>query len=107
VERIVEIVVEKPVIVHKYVEKEVQRVVEHGNEEIHVTRHTPSEASDVEARYIERGTREVEWVERATGEHPDDDIVGDESTVFRAREAYNVDPSDPNYREDDPRNRRP
>ena len=36
------------------------------------------------------GPREVEWVERATGEHPDDDIVGDESTVFRAREAYLV-----------------
>jgi hypothetical protein len=33
--------------------------------------------------------------------------VGDESTVFRAREAYNLDPSDPNYREDDPRHRRP
>jgi len=27
--------------------------------------------------------------------------------VFRAREAYNLDPSDPNYREDDPRHRRP
>jgi hypothetical protein len=95
------------VIVQKFVEREVQRVVEHGAEEIHVTRHTLSEASEVEARYIERGTREVEWVERATGEHPDDDIVGDESTVFRAREAYIIDPNDPNYREDDPRHRRP
>jgi hypothetical protein len=95
------------VIVHKYVEKEVQRVVEHGTEEIHVTRRVMGKATEVEAEYIERGTREVEWVERATGEHPDDDIVGDESTVFRAREAYNLDPSDPNYREDDPRHRRP
>jgi hypothetical protein len=58
-------------------------------------------ASEVEAKFIERGTREVEWVERTTGEHPDDDIVGDESTAFRAREAYIVDP-----KLDDPRNRR-
>jgi hypothetical protein len=70
-------------------------------------------ATEVEATFIERGTREVEWVDRTTGEHPDDDIVGDESTVFRAREAYVVDPSireddprHPNYREDDPRHRR-
>jgi len=113
VERIVEVVVEKPVIVHKYVEKLVERVVEHGADEVHVSRRAMGKATDVEATFIERGTREVEWVDRTTGEHPDDDIVGDESTVLGAREAYVVDPSireedprHPNYREDDPRHRR-
>ena len=106
VERIVEVVVEKPVIVRKFVEKSVERVVEHNDEEIHVTRHHLSKAGEVEAQFIERGSREVEWIERTTGEHPDDDIVGDESTVFRAREAYIADPTDPNYREDDPRHRK-
>jgi len=101
VEKIVEIVVEKPVIVHKYVEKRVERVVEHGADEVSVSRRLVGKASEVEAKFIDRGTREVEWVERTTGEHPDDDIVGDESTVFRAREAYIVDPQS-----DDPRNRR-
>ena len=114
VERIVEVVVEKPVIVHKYVEKEVQRVVEHGAEEVHTSRRVVGKATEVEAKSRARH-REVEWVERATGEHPDDDIVGDESVVFRAREAYLVDPgevyisdpeSDPCYRADDPRHRR-
>ena len=69
---------------------------------------------DRKAQFIEHGAREVEWVERTTGEHPDDDIVGDESTVFRARESYIVDtnepyiadPKDPRYRADDPRHRR-
>ena len=114
VERIVEVVIEKPVIVQKFVERSVERVVEHGDEEIHVTRHHLSKAGEVESQYIERGSREVEWVERSTGEHPDDDIVGDESTVFRASESYVVDPNepyisdpkDPRYRKDDTRHRR-
>jgi hypothetical protein len=114
VERIVEVVVEKPVIVQKFVEREVQRVVEHDADEVSVTRRTIGKATEVEARFIEHGTREVEWVERSTGEHPDDDIVGDESTVFRARVSYVVDPNevyisdpkDPRYRADDPRHRR-
>jgi hypothetical protein len=93
--------------VHKYVEKEVQRVVEHAAEEMHVTRRFMGKTEDVEAQFIERSTREVEWVERSTGEHPDDDIVGDESAVFRASETYIADPSDPRYRKDDPRHRRP
>ena len=102
VERIVEVVVEKPVIVHKYVEKRVERVVEHDADEVSVSRRSMGKATEVEATFIERGTREVEWVERSTGEHPDDDIVGDESVEFRARESYVVDP-----KSDDPRHRRP
>ena len=103
VEKIVEIVVEKPVIIHKYVEKPVERIVEHG-EEVTVSRRLMGKGAEVEAKFVEREARQVEWVERTTGEHPDDDIVGDESTAFRAREAYLV---DPNLREDDPRHRRP
>jgi len=101
VERIVEIVVEKPVIVHKYVERQVERVVEHGADEVTVSRRSVGKASEVQATFVDREAREVEWVERATGEHPDDDIVGDESTVFRASESYVVDP-----KSDDPRHRR-
>jgi len=101
VEKIVEIVVEKPVIVHKYVERQVERVVEHGADEVTVSRRSVGKASEVQATFVDREAREVEWVERATGEHPDDDIVGDESTVFRASESYVVDP-----KSDDPRHRR-
>ena len=103
VEKIVEIVVEKPVIVHKYVEKPVERIVEHG-EEITVARRFMGKTADVEARFVEREARQVDWVERTTGEHPDDDIVGDKSTAFRAREAYLVDPK---HAEDETRRRRP
>jgi hypothetical protein len=79
---------------------------------VHTSRRTIAKGAEVKAQYIEHGTREVEWVERSTGEHPDDDIVGDESTVFRASESYIVDepyiadPKDPRYRADDPRHRR-
>ncbi len=93
VEKIIEVVVEKPVIVHKFVEKPVERIVEHG-EEITVNRRLVGKASTVEAKFVEREARQVDWVERTTGEHPDDDIVGDQSVVFRAREAYLVDPKD-------------
>ncbi len=113
VEKIVEVIVEKPVIVHKFVEKPVEKIVEHG-EEIHVSRRIMGKTAEVKAEFIGQGIREVEWVERTTGEHPEDDIVGDESTVFRAREAYLAetdepyiaDPKDPRYRADDPRHRR-
>ena len=88
-------------IVHKYVEKPVERIVEHG-EEVTVNRRFVGKASEVQAKFVEREARQVEWVERTTGEHPHDDIVGDESAVFRAREAYIVDTKD-----DDPRRRRP
>ena len=102
VEKIVEVVVEKPVIVHKYVEKPVERVIEHGAE-ITVARRIMGKTEDVEAKFVGHDARQVQWVERVTGEHPEDDIVGDESAVFKAREAYLVDPRvDPN----DPRNRR-
>ena len=92
VEKIVEIVVEKPVIVHKYVEKRVERVVEHGADEVSVSRRSLGKAAEVAAKFVNRDARQVDWVERTTGEHPHDGIVGDESTVFRAREAYIVDP---------------
>lgn len=95
-------VVEKPVVVHKYVEKRVERVVEHDADEVSVSRRSVGKATEVEATFVERGTRKVEWVERATGEHPEDDIVGDGSVEFRARESYVVDP-----KSEDPRRRRP
>jgi len=93
VEKIVEVVVEKPVIVHKYVEKPVERIVEHG-EEITVSRRIMGKASEVGAKFVGRDARQVDWVERTTGERPDGDVVGDESAVFRAREAYLVEPKD-------------
>ena len=49
---------------------------------------------EVGAKFVGRDARQVDWVERTTGERPDGDIVGDESAVFRAREAYLVDPKD-------------
>ena len=95
----VEKIVEKPVYVEveRIVEKPVERVIEHGSE-ITVARRVMGKSEDVEAKFIGRDARQVEWVERVTGEHPDDDIVGDESTVFKAREAYVVDPNDPRNR---------
>ena len=78
-----------------------ERVVEHGEDEVTVSRRSLGKATEVEAKFVDRDVRQVEWVERTTGEHPDDDIVGDKSTVFRAREAYIVDP-----KSDDSRPRR-
>ena len=41
--------------------------------------------NDVKARFIERGIRETEFVERITGEHPEHEIVGDENRVPQVR----------------------
>ena len=67
-----------------------------------MSRRSLGKAAEVAAKFVGRDARQVEWVERTTGEHPDNGIVGDESTAFRAREAYLMDP-----KSNDPRRPRP
>jgi hypothetical protein len=83
VEKVVEVVVEKPVIVHKFVERPVETVVESQESIRTVTHEATGKASEVKARFLEKGgIRETEWVERSTLRHPEDDIAGDESAEF-------------------------
>ena len=76
-------IVEKPVIVQRFVERPVETVVETSETTRVVTHEATGKATDVKAKFIERGIRETEWVERETGEHPDDSIAGDETPEYR------------------------
>ncbi len=112
VERIVEVVVEKPVIVHKFVERPVEKVVEQYRETTTtVTHQVTGKASEVAAKFLRTDdARQIPWVERKTGEHPDDNIAGDGSEAFTARAAYLAQVKDEPQvapKDTDPRHRRP
>ena len=115
VEKIVEVIVEKPVIVHKFVERPVEKVVEQYRDTTTVNRREIAKAAEVGAKFLRNdGVRNVPWVERSTGEHPEDNIAGDDSAEFRAREAYLTHPSkmaeqplQQQHQSDDPKHRRP
>ncbi|HEY5727689.1 MAG TPA: hypothetical protein VIV08_03665, partial [Acidimicrobiia bacterium] len=67
----------------KFVERPVETVVETSETTRMVTHEVTGKATDVKAKFIERGIRETEWVERETGEHPEDSIAGDETPEYR------------------------
>ena len=72
---------------YKTVERPVEKVVErYGQTTKTVTHQAKGKASEVKAKFLgARGdVRETEWVERSTGVHPEDEIVGDESAQFLA-----------------------
>ena len=82
VEKIVYKIVEKPVIVQRIVERPVETIIETSEATRVVTHEVVVEVTDVKAKFIDTGIRETVFVERITGEHPEDAIVGDENPEF-------------------------